>query len=469
MNSAVMVIMLYLFILVAIGYYFSKKVKNMDDFAVAGRDIAWPILLASSATSMIGGGASIGTVSKATTIGAGIGVAACAWYLSLVYSGIWIAPKLRGLKFSTIGDFFAYKYGNFSRYWIGIVSFIFCMGIVAAQFAAIGNIFQSVLGINSTVGIAIGLVVVLAYTSLGGMTSIMRVDMFQFSLLVVVFLSMAFYGLSQVGGYGELLKSVPEEFTSFTGTWSVTKLASIFVAFFLGELLAPYFVQRMYSAKDEKSAKYGVTGAGLFMIFFLPITMVTLGFIALTLLPNVNGETALVDLAGFLLPEPLVGLVAAAILACIISSCGAILSSCSVIATKDFYERMTKSDNLPSAKLLRIGRVSTLVISLIACFFAILIPSVIDLLLYSYAMWAPAAVLPIVLGLSGAYRVEKVYAVIASSVFGSVFSLSWLVSGQPFDIDAGVAGFIVAVIIYLAVPARQKEDMHIALVPSQGE
>ena len=469
MNSSIIVIALYLFILVALGYYFSKKVKDMDDFAVAGRDIAWPILLASSATSMIGGGASIGTVSKATTIGAGIGVAACAWYLSLVYSGIWIAPKLRGLKFSTIGDFFAHKYGTFSRYWIGIVSFIFCMGIVAAQFAAIGNIFQSVLGIDSTLGIAIGLMVVLAYTSLGGMTSIMRVDVFQFLLLVAVFLSMAIYGLSQVGGYGALLSKVPSDFTGFTGTWSGMKLASVFIAFFLGELLAPYFVQRMYSAKDEKSAKYGVTGAGLFMICFLPITMVTIGFIALTVLPEVNGETALVDLAGFMLPPSIVGLVAAAILACIISSCGAILSCCSVIATKDFYERLTVEKDITSSKLLKVGRVSTLVISVVACFFAIMIPSVIDLLLYSYAMWAPAAVLPIVLGVSGLYRVEKVYSVIASSVIGSAVSLTWLVSGQPFDIDAGVAGFAVAVVVYLVVPARTKEQMPTVLIPCQGE
>ncbi|GHA42696.1 sodium:solute symporter [Photobacterium aphoticum] len=466
MNSAIFVIVVYLMILVGIGYYYSQKVSNMDDFAVAGRNIAWPILLASSATSMIGGGASIGTVSKATTIGAGIGLAACAWYLSLVYSGMYIAPKLRGLKFSTIGDFFAHKYGTFSRYWIGIVSFVFCMGIVAAQFAAIGNIFQSVLGINATVGICIGLVVVVAYTSLGGMTSIMRVDVFQFLLLVCVFLGMCIYGLYQVGGYGPLLERLPQDFTGWTGTWSVPKLISVFAAFFLGELLAPYFVQRMYSAKDEKNAKYGVTGAGLFMIFFLPITMVTIGFIAYVEIPNVNGETALVDLAGALLPAPLVGLVAAAILACIISSCGAILSCCSIIATKDFYERLSKKQEITSAGLLKIGRGATLAISLIACFLAIQIPSVIDLLLYSYAMWAPAAVLPIALGVSRHYRSEKIYAVVASSIIGSLMSLTWLIMGQPWEIDAGVAGFVVAVIVYFVVPAKHTESMPKILQPA---
>ena len=79
----ILVICIYFAVILGIGYYFSKNVKDIDDFAVAGRNIVWPVLLASSATSMIGGGASVGTVAKAIGSGAGYGIAASAWYFSL--------------------------------------------------------------------------------------------------------------------------------------------------------------------------------------------------------------------------------------------------------------------------------------------------------------------------------------------------------------------------------------------------
>lgn len=448
------VILSYFAVLISLGYYFSRDVNDIDDFAVAGRKIVWPVLLASSATSMIGGGASVGTVAKAIESGAGYGICASAWYLGLVYTGICIAPKLRGLKFTTVGDLFAHKYGEFSRKWIGIVSFVFCIGIVAAQIVAIGGVLEAITDIPFMYCAIIGTAVVMVYSTLGGMASIMKVDVFQFLLLVFVFLGIAIYGLVQVGGYGSLLEQVPEKFIGWTGELGTGKTISLFIAFFLGELLAPYFVQRMYAAKDENSAKYGITGAGLFMTAFLPITMITLGFIAMVVLPGIPADrTALVSLAKHMLPAPVVGLVVAAILACIMSSCSAILSSCSVIATKDFYERM--SDNVDKSKLLRVGRISNVVIAIISLVFAMYVPNVIDALLYAYAVWAPAAVIPIIYAVSDSYSPMRAKGVIVSSIVGSIASLTWTLTGQPYGLDAGVLGFVVALIVFVGFPKTE--------------
>lgn len=55
------VICIYMAVLLGIGVYYSRKIANFDDFSVAGRNIAWPLLLATSAATMIGGGASMGS------------------------------------------------------------------------------------------------------------------------------------------------------------------------------------------------------------------------------------------------------------------------------------------------------------------------------------------------------------------------------------------------------------------------
>lgn len=448
------VILGYFTVIIGIGYYYSRDVNDIDDFAIAGRKIVWPVLLASSATSMIGGGASVGTVAKAIESGAGYAICASAWYLGLVYTGIYIAPKLRGLKFTTVGDLFAHKYGEFSRKWIGLVSFVFCIGIVAAQIVAIGGVLEAITNIPFVYCAIIGTVVVMIYSTLGGMASIMKVDVFQFLLLVFVFLGIAIYGLYEVGGYAALLEQVPAKFIGWTGALGTGKTISLFIAFFLGELLAPYFVQRMYSAKDESSAKYGITGAGLFMTAFLPITMITLGFIAMVKIPGITADrTALVTLAQHMLPAPVVGLVVAAILACIMSSCSAILSSCSVIATKDFYERM--SNNVDKQGLLRVGRISNIIIAIISLVFAMFVPNVIDALLYAYAVWAPAAVIPIIYAVSNRYSPQRAKGVIVASILGSIASLTWTIGGQPYGLDAGVLGFLVTLVVFIGFPKTE--------------
>ena len=71
------VICIYISVLLGIGFYYSRKIANFDDFSVAGRNIAWPLLLATSAATMIGGGASMGSVGKVFTYGTAGGIAAC--------------------------------------------------------------------------------------------------------------------------------------------------------------------------------------------------------------------------------------------------------------------------------------------------------------------------------------------------------------------------------------------------------
>jgi len=446
----ILILCIYMGVLLGIGFYYSNKMKNFDDFSLAGRSVGWPILLATSAATMIGGGASMGSVDRVIMYGAAGGIPAAAWYVNMIYSGHFVAPKLRKLGFITLGDFFAYRYGEFSRYLIGVISFLFCMAVIAAQIAAMGAILEATLGVPFFWAAIIGAAVVVVYSALGGMWAVIQTDVIQFLLLVIGFGIAAIVGLHKVGGYGELLAQLPEGFSRFTGTMGGAKLASLFVAFFFGEMFSPFYVQRMYAAKDERTAWVGITGSGVFMLLFMPITVITLGFLAQALVPGAGKDQALPLVIKALFPGAVSAVFVAAMMACVMSSCDSILSSCATIAVQDFYKRLSGRETSPR-KTLTIARITTAVIGVVALGLALWARDIIGLLLISYMVWAPAAILPIIVGVSRKYSSKMSYAVVASMILGCIGAGIWRVMGDPYveALDPPVIGLGVAVVVFV--------------------
>ena len=71
----------YLALLLWIGFRSARQVKTSEDFTLSGRDVPWIVLLATTAATMIGGGASIGMVAKVAEVGIAAALVTCAWHL----------------------------------------------------------------------------------------------------------------------------------------------------------------------------------------------------------------------------------------------------------------------------------------------------------------------------------------------------------------------------------------------------
>ena len=104
----------YLILLVWIGMQSSRGIHNTLDYTVAGRDVAWIVVLATTAATMVGGGASIGSVSGVYKHGLVFALVTCAWHMQLIVTGLWIAPRLRQLNLLTVAEFFQHPFGDFS-------------------------------------------------------------------------------------------------------------------------------------------------------------------------------------------------------------------------------------------------------------------------------------------------------------------------------------------------------------------
>src|SRR5215210_5739425 len=256
---------LYFVLLIVIGLQTIRRIETPEDFAVAGNRIIWPVFFGSLAAAFLGGGSSLGNAGETFKDGYVYMFAFFAFAIQTVLVGYFVAPRLkRYADAQTVGDVMENHYGSTARLLTGILSVGVCAGILGAQALAVGTIFNTILGISTTLGILIGMSIVVLYSAFGGVWAVIQTDMLQFVFLGVFLPVTLIIGLTKVGGPAELAASVPDAHLSFMGTWTLGLFASVFLAFLLGETLVPPYTQRAFSTPDPANARKGYVMSGIF-------------------------------------------------------------------------------------------------------------------------------------------------------------------------------------------------------------
>lgn len=466
----------YLAVLLWIGIRSARKVKTSDDYTLAGRTVPWVVVLATTGATMIGGGASVGMVSRVCEIGMAAAVVTCAWHLQLILTGLFVAPRLRGLNLITVGDYFHLKFGPLARELAVVNCVIFLVGALAAQMAAIGTVTNSILDVPYGTALLIGAAVTIFYSTVGGIRAVVSTDVLQFVILIFGVGVGSAILLSQSGGFEPMRAAASEGQFEITSRWSGTKLFSLFVAFLLGETFVPPYAVRCFIARDQQHARWGVAGAGIFLLLFLPIATFILGTAA-QINPRVQtaieGEKQqlLAKAAATGLPltadqaqhqayqvafptlvratfHPLfAGVMIAAIIAAVMSSADSCLSCLGTVVMEDAYRRHVN----PAAtdrQLLRVAQSTTLVLGAASAVCAWFFSNVADILVFVYDFWAPTMVLPFMVAVFW-YHESRVYAVAASMIVGTLAAIVWRFGlGSPGDIGPALFGFVAALIAF---------------------
>lgn len=138
------IIILYLFVVVYIGWWAMQKVSNFDDYAVAGRGLPMSIFFAAIAATLCGGGATIGRVAFMHTTGIVVFAGLMGVVINQIFSGLYIAGRVHNIKnVYGLGDLFGLYYGHAGRLVSAVVSFLFCLGLFGVQILAMGAILQT--------------------------------------------------------------------------------------------------------------------------------------------------------------------------------------------------------------------------------------------------------------------------------------------------------------------------------------
>jgi len=409
----------YFGILLCVAWWVVRKNKDTaTDYFLAGRNLSWWIIGASIFASNIGSEHIVGLAGS----GAKDGVAMAhyelhAWCL-LVLGWVFVPFYARSLVF-TMPEFLERRFSPASRYVLSIVSLItFIVSKIAVGIFAGGVVFGTLLPemqlnigghVIDSFWIGSVLVIVLTglYTALGGMRAVAYNDAVQVTVLIGGSALLTFYGLHQLGGWGELKRICGSDMfnlwkplipAGMEGTWAPVKEPTRIAWYFndrypwLGmAICAPviglwywctdqYIVQRALGAPNEQTARRGSIFAAFLKLFPVYLFIIP-GLICYALAksgrnpglhealfganagPNA-AQGAFPLMVQHLLPPGLRGIVVAGLLSALMGSLAGVFNACSTLFTVDLYQKWKPAAS--QHELVRMGRTATIVMVLIA-------------------------------------------------------------------------------------------------------
>lgn len=442
------IVIIYLMVVLAIGVWAGKKVKNVSQFSVGGRAFGTWVIFSTLSASFIGGGFSTGNAEKVFTFGIVNIFALWGFSLKEILVSKYIAPRMKKYPNAiSVGDIMEIHYGKIGQILTGVLSVMVCAGILGAQVGAIGYIFKVFLGLDKIYGILIGCGIVIIYSTIGGMRAVVFTDVIQFIVLAVAIPLTVVFGISYLGGWHEFVALIPKENLTFKGTnnMGLIQFAGLFLTFLLGETLVPPYVQRLFLSKDTKSTQRGTLYSGLFSIPFFAITGV-IGLIALSIDSTIDPNLAMPFVIMKVLPIGLKGLTIAGIISIVMSSADSFLNSAAVAFSHDVI-RPLSSRKISDKQELFFIRISNLVTGVVAIIVAVKIKSVLDILLYSYNFWSPIVLVPLIAVILD-LKANKIHFLI-SAVSGIIGVLFWnIVLKNPYNLDGLVIGIFVNLIVF---------------------
>lgn len=347
-----------------------KKQENTEDYFLAGRNVGWFVVGASIFASNIGSEHVVGLA------GAGAGdklpmliYEIQAWVVLIL--GWVFLPFYKRSGVFTMPEFLEKRFDARSRWVLSIFSIIaYVLTKISVTIYAGGIVVSALLGIDFWTGAIATVILTGIYTVLGGMKAVVYTETLQAIILVLGAGALTFIGLDAVGGWESMKETVSPEYLDMWRPasdpdfpWPSLLITSTIVGIWYW-CTDQYIVQRTLTARNIKEGRRGTIFGALLKL--LPVFLFLIpGIIALTL--KMRGELhwdspdeAFPVLMSNLLPSGLRGLVAAGLLAALMSSLASVFNSCSTLFTVDIYKKLRP--NTPEKKLVRTGQIATVII-----------------------------------------------------------------------------------------------------------
>jgi SSS family solute:Na+ symporter len=429
-NAYGIAVLAFLALSVTVGTLTAKLVKKSSRrYMVAGKSLPLFFVGTMLAAQSIDGNSSLGNVSLVYQFGFWSGaVIPIGLGICLLLTGLFYGKRLNKMAMLTLPDFYYRRFGNSAEGISSILMTISFIVLVAGNFAASGFILSTVLQIDFFWAMLITSIIVLVYTFAGGLFSSAYTDIFQIYLAIGAFwAAFIFFAIGAAGiDFGTILGSAPPGYLDLSGltdmgNGALVNWASI-LALGLGDIVALDFMERVFAAKDPKTASRGALwGAGLTLATVIPTSM--MGIVALYLIPNLEDPfTAYPTLAINHVPYPIGAALLMGVLGASMSTAnGGLLAISSVISRniiqRDILRRTLKKPGLEDRKLLMTTRVFTIPMMAAAFILGYLLPQPGIYLILAFDIVFAGAFAPLTLGLF--WRKANMPAALTSLIVGS--------------------------------------------------
>lgn len=448
----------------AIGVWSARRTRTARDFFLAGRRIGvLPLALAAMAAT-VSGFAFIG--GPGFVYGAGVGALYLVLSASITTSmGAWVLAKrlrllgeIRGLI--TIPDAIGARYRSpAAQGMAGIAIVIAVIGYMATNILALGLVIDAVFATGLTTAIWLGMAITLAYSVSGGILAGIYADVLQGSMMAVASV-LVFVLALQIGGDGDGLAGISRTVSAsdpqFFGPWGkLDPLAalSLFFVFGIGSLAQPHVVHKFYMLRDARELKWypllmSVALMSTLLLYFAVGVAMKAAVVQGRIPPLGRADDATPLFLLHFTPVLLAALVFSGVAAAIMSTVNSFMSVGAAALTHD----LPKAAGRTVANELLWGRISTVVISVMAALIAQLSGTLVAFLgIFGWGLFASTLVPSLAIGLNwpGATRAGAIASIATGLGVTLVFeSLAYF---QAYAFPAGVSASGMALVLSFLV------------------
>lgn len=356
----------YFILLFLVSFFFSRKMKNIDDFFLASRKLPAFLVFLSLAASWVGATSTLVSVDEAYRNGVSsfwvMGIPAI---LTVLVFAFFLAPTIRRLPIVSLPDLVELRYGPLVRHMSAVLIVWYMILLAASQMTAMGNFLKLFTGTSYLNSLILGTAVVLMYSVFGGFFSVVVTDGFQFFLLAAGIFGL-FIFLCRASSINDipLLASQLGRGEYLNIFFDLKRNLLTAFSFTLAWIISPIAWQRIQSARSEQNARQGLFAAGatLFLVYGL---LIMIGMFSLPLFSSGDQEGPILSAlifskTGYILG----GILFIAITAAIMSTMDTAINTGALSLTRDVYQQVFSSQKETS--LVIVGRISTVVIGALA-------------------------------------------------------------------------------------------------------
>ncbi|MGW5939076.1 sodium:solute symporter [Streptomyces celluloflavus] len=336
------VIVLYLAGMLAMGWWGMRRAKSKSDFLVAGRRLGPAMYSGTMAAIVLGGASTIGGVGLGYQYGLSGAWMVFTIGLGLLALSIFFSARIARLRVYTVSEMLDLRYGGSAGIISGIVMWAYTLMLAVTSTIAYATIFDVLFGLDRTLSIVLGGVIVVAYSALGGMWSITLTDMVQFVVKTIgVLLLLLPIAVIRAGGFAEMRAQLPDDYFAPLGIGGQTVFTYVLIYSF-GMLIGQDIWQRVFTARGDKVARLGGTAAGTYCLVYA-LAGAVIGTAAKVLYPHLGSpDDAFATIVRDALPVGLRGLVLAAALSAVMSTSSGALIACATVANNDIWARVKR-------------------------------------------------------------------------------------------------------------------------------
>ena len=391
----------YMGVMIAIGAKYMKSTKNSEDYFLGGSGLSGWVAALSAQASDMSGWLLMGLPGAVYAFGTGQAWIAIGLFIGTVCNWIFISGRLRRYTIRannslTLPEYFQNRFHDKKNVLLcisSIVIVVFFLVYTASAFAAGGKLFHAVTGVDYTVALTIGAVVILLYTFMGGFMAVCVTDFIQGMLMLVALLAvplMAYAVVSGNGGLRELLDAsgVAGGSDSYMSLWqnggepyrAIDIISQL--AWGLGYFGMPHIMTRFMAVKSQKELKkskgIAIVWVALSLTFACIIGVVGRAYLYPEVLGSAGADSAenvFINMITHLFTKqyalPFVaGIFLCGILAAIMSTADSQLLVTASSVSEDIYKGVVNKE-ASDKKVLMVSRITVVVVAIIAYIIAL--------------------------------------------------------------------------------------------------